>query len=62
VSETQSVTAQPGTSLRDVERQLFESTLKATGGNRTRTADMLGISVRTVRNRIREYGLKEKLA
>jgi DNA-binding NtrC family response regulator len=46
-------------SLREAERQLFEQTLRAAGGNRTRTAQMLGISVRTVRNRINEYGLKE---
>jgi two-component system response regulator AtoC len=51
-----------GMLLRDVERQLFEQTLRAAGGNRTRTAEMLGISVRTVRNRINEYGLKERLA
>jgi DNA-binding NtrC family response regulator len=51
-----------GRSLRDVERQLFEQTLRAAGGNRTRTAEMLGISVRTVRNKINEYGLRERLA
>jgi DNA-binding NtrC family response regulator len=51
-----------GMSLRYVEQQLFESTLKATGGNRSRTAEMLGVSVRTVRNKIREYGLRERTA
>lgn len=52
-----------GRSLRDVERQLFEETLRASGGNRTKTAQMLGISVRTVRNKINEYGLRgERLA
>jgi two-component system response regulator AtoC len=54
--------AEAGTSLRDAERRLFESTLQANSGNRTRTAEMLGISIRTVRNRIREYGLKERMA
>jgi DNA-binding NtrC family response regulator len=44
-------------SLRDMERALFVKTLAAAAGNRTRTAEMLGISLRTVRNRIREYGL-----
>ena len=47
----------PGTSLRDAERQLLERTLEATNGNRTRAAEMLGVSLRTIRNRIREYGL-----
>jgi DNA-binding NtrC family response regulator len=51
-----------GMSLRAVGRQLFESTLKANSGNRSRTAEMLGISVRTVRNKINEYGLKERRA
>jgi DNA-binding NtrC family response regulator len=46
-----------GISLRDVERRLLETTLAATGGNRTRTAELLGISLRTVRNKIRDYGL-----
>jgi DNA-binding NtrC family response regulator len=51
--------AQPlqGTSMREVERSLLEATLQSTGGNRTRTAEMLGVSLRTIRNKIREYGL-----
>jgi len=47
----------PGTPIRSVERQLLETTLRETQGNRTRAAEMLGISVRTIRNKIREYGL-----
>jgi DNA-binding NtrC family response regulator len=47
----------PGTSMREVERHLLENTLGMTGGNRTRAAEMLGISVRTIRNKIRQYGL-----
>jgi transcriptional regulator with GAF, ATPase, and Fis domain len=43
--------------LRDMERQLLERTLEATGGNRTRAAEILGVSLRTVRNKIREFGL-----
>jgi len=46
-----------GLTLREVEKQLLERTLEATGGNRTRAAAMLGVSLRTVRNKIREYGL-----
>jgi DNA-binding NtrC family response regulator len=46
-----------GLTLREMERQLLESTLAATGGNRTRAAGILGISIRTIRNKIREYGL-----
>jgi len=47
----------PGVSLENMERKLFEMTLEATGGNRSRTAELLGVSLRTVRNRIRSYGL-----
>jgi DNA-binding NtrC family response regulator len=43
--------------LRDMEKQLLERTLDATGGNRTRAAELLGVSLRTVRNKIREFGL-----
>jgi len=47
----------PGTGIRELEKRLLESTLEATQGNRTRAAEMLGISLRTIRNKIREYGL-----
>lgn len=50
----------PGTSLRDAERQLLERTLAANGGNRSRTAEVLGVSLRTVRNKIRDYGLPDR--
>ena len=46
-----------GTSIRELERRLLETTLHNTGGNRTRAAEMLGVSIRTIRNKIREYGL-----
>jgi len=48
---------QAGTSMRELERQLLETTLQLTGGNRTRAAEMLGVSLRTIRNKIREFGL-----
>jgi len=44
-------------SLREMERQLLVATLEAEGGNRTRAARALGICPRTMRNKIREYGL-----
>jgi DNA-binding protein Fis len=43
--------------MRELERRLLETTLNNTGGNRTRAAAMLGVSLRTIRNKIREYGL-----
>jgi len=53
---------EPGLTLRELERSLLEKTLDATGGNRTRTANMLGVSLRTVRNKIREFGLPPRRA
>lgn len=50
----------PGLSLEEMERKLFEVTLDATHGNRSRAAEMLGVSLRTVRNKIRGYGLPSK--
>ena len=47
----------PGLSLREAEKALLEITLEATAGNRTRAAELLGVSLRTVRNKIREHGL-----
>jgi len=49
----------PGVSLGEMERRLFTATLAATGGNRSRAAEMLGVSLRTVRNKVRSYGLPE---
>jgi DNA-binding NtrC family response regulator len=56
-SSPQDVRPKPGVTLHDMERQLLEATLEATNGNRTRTAVMMGVSLRTIRNKIREYGL-----
>jgi len=53
----QDVLLRPGIAMRDVEKRLLETTLQATHGNRTRAAELLGISVRTIRNKVREYGL-----
>ena len=58
----QDMRPRPGVTLQDMERQLLEATLEATNGNRTRAAVMMGVSLRTVRNKIREYGLVQKEA
>jgi DNA-binding NtrC family response regulator len=41
--------------LREVEKNLILRTLQDQNDNRTRTADLLGISVRTLRNKLNEY-------
>lgn len=45
----------PGMSLSEVERRLILQTLELTAQNRTRAAQLLGISIRTLRNKLNEY-------
>ncbi len=44
-----------GQSVREVEKLLILKTLEEVGGNRTKAAQMLGISIRTLRNKLSEY-------
>jgi hypothetical protein len=44
-----------GSPIRDIERDLVLETLVNTRGNRTASARLLGVSVRTLRNKITEY-------
>ena len=46
-----------GRSLKEVERDMILRTLEDTGGNRTRTAEILGISRRTLQLKLKEYGV-----
>jgi two-component system response regulator HydG len=46
-----------GRSLAEVERDLIRENLKAYGGNREKTAKVLGIGERTLYRKIKEYGL-----
>lgn len=46
-----------GASLQEMERQMYLRALEETGGNRTHAAELLGVSVRTVRNKVREFGI-----
>jgi len=45
----------PAASLAEMEQDTILSVLEACGGNRTHTASQLGISIRTLRNRLRDY-------
>ena len=44
-----------GLPVADVEHDLILATLRHTDGNRTHAANILGISIRTMRNKLREY-------
>lgn len=45
-----------GMTLHEMEKRFILETLEANHQNRTKTADMLKISVRTLRNKLHEYG------
>ncbi len=48
--------------LREVERRCIEGALKLEGGNKSRAARRLGISVRTIRNKLHSYQRQSPVA
>jgi DNA-binding NtrC family response regulator len=44
-----------GTNLADVERWMIFATLRKCGGNKTRAAALLGVSLKTLYNRLNAY-------
>jgi DNA-binding NtrC family response regulator len=55
-SNGESVVLEPGITVAEAERSLIEMTLRHTGNNRTRAAEILGISPKTLFNKLKEYG------
>jgi len=51
------IVVRPGASMKEVERELIERTLREVGGNRKKAAGHLGIGERTLYRRMKEYGL-----
>jgi len=41
--------------IAELEKHAIKSALEKTGGNRTKAAELLGISIRTLRNKLQEY-------
>ncbi|MBN1980996.1 MAG: sigma-54-dependent Fis family transcriptional regulator [Chitinivibrionales bacterium] len=50
----------PGLTVSESERRLILKTLEHCGQNRTRAAEMLDISIRTLRNKLHEYGISKE--
>jgi len=48
-----------GTTVEDAEKGLILRTLEHTRNNKTRAAEILGISLKTLHNKLKEYGAKE---
>src|SRR5271167_119874 len=56
VHDANSVHLGVGTTVGEAERLLILKTLEATHNNKTRAAEMLGISLKTLHNKLKEYG------
>jgi DNA-binding NtrC family response regulator len=48
----------PGATLAEIEREAILRTLEVVGGSTSRAAEILGISVRTIQYRLKEYGIR----
>ena len=50
---------QIGTTVEEAEKGLILRTLEHTRNNKTRAAEILGISLKTLHNKLKEYGARE---
>ncbi len=55
-SVANSVKVEVGTTVDEAERLLIVKTLASTNNNKTRAAEILGISLKTLHNKLKEYG------
>jgi DNA-binding NtrC family response regulator len=49
-----------GTTVDAAERELIFQTLAAVNNNKTRAAELLGISLKTLHNKLKEYGAQQE--
>jgi DNA-binding NtrC family response regulator len=56
VNDPDAVRLGVGTTVEEAERLLILKTLEATSNNKTRAAEILGISLKTLHNKLKEYG------
>src|SRR5713226_6837164 len=61
-SDGDGIRLQVGTTVGDAEKALILKTLAATNNNKTRAAEILGISLKTLHNKLKEYGAGSGLA
>jgi DNA-binding NtrC family response regulator len=60
VSASGEITQGQDLTLDEVEKRVIFETLRRCKGNRTRTAEKLGISLRTLRNKLKLFKLEEE--
>ncbi|MDZ7793758.1 MAG: sigma-54 dependent transcriptional regulator [Spirochaetia bacterium] len=58
-SDTDYIKIEVGSSMEDAEREMIRATLHRENGNKSRTADVLGIGRKTLHRKIQEYKLEE---
>src|SRR3954465_8583324 len=58
VQEANAVRLSVGTTVEEAEKLLIIKTLEATNNNKTKAAEVLGISLKTLHNKLKEYGPK----
>jgi len=56
LDDADSIRVGVGTTVGEAERLLILKTLESTNNNKTRAADVLGISLKTLHNKLKEYG------
>jgi DNA-binding NtrC family response regulator len=54
-SDGNSITVQVGATVDEAERMLILRTLETTGQNKTKAAEILGVSLKTLHNKLKEY-------
>ena len=54
-SPANGVTIAPGMTVDEAEQKLIMATLDSAGGNKTRAAEMLGISLKTLHNKLNRF-------
>jgi DNA-binding NtrC family response regulator len=55
VDDASAVPVRVGNTVDEAERMLILRTLEATGQNKTRAAEILGVSLKTLHNKLKEY-------
>jgi DNA-binding NtrC family response regulator len=58
-ASTPALSLEPGTTVEEAERRLIELTLEHTRDNRTRAAELLGISLKTLHNKLNRFKLRK---
>ena len=60
ISDANAIRIGVGTTVEEAERQLIIKTLESTHNNKTRAAEILGISLKTLHNKLKEYAQNGK--